>query len=96
MRLKKGVVLTLTPIISALVVALSLAIWTFIFDQTRNNEIERAKLAIEFSMVDIRQWTSDLFAELNRVGDYENIIVDNRSLDGSSEAHLAQSMSTPI
>jgi len=39
-------------------------------------------------MVDIRQWTSDLFAELNRVGDYENIIVDNRSLDGSSEAPL--------
>jgi len=88
MQLKKGVVLTLTPIISALVVALSLAIWTFIFDQTRNNEIERAKLAIEVSMVDIRQWTSDLFAELNRVGDYENIIVDNRSLDGSSEAPL--------
>jgi diguanylate cyclase (GGDEF)-like protein len=79
MQLKKGVFLTLTPIISALVIALSLAIWTFIFDQTRNNEIERARLAIEVAMVDLRQWTDELIKELSRVDDYENLLANNNS-----------------
>ena len=88
MQLKKGVVLTLTPIISALVVALSLAIWTFIFDQTRSNEIEKAKLAIEVSMVDVRQWASGLFSGLNRVGDYENMFVESSLGEGAPEKPL--------
>ncbi|MEQ9208788.1 MAG: bifunctional diguanylate cyclase/phosphodiesterase [Pseudomonadales bacterium] len=74
MQLKKGVFLTLTPIISALVVALSLTIWTFIFDQTKNNEIERARLAIEVSMVDLRQWATELVTGLDKATEYENLL----------------------
>lgn len=79
MQLKKGVFLTLTPIISALVVALSLTIWTFIFDQTKNNEIERARLAIEVSMVDLRQWATELVTGLDKATEYENLLAHESS-----------------
>ena len=79
MQLKKGVFLTLTPIISALVVALSITIWTFVFDQTRSNEIERARLAIDVSMVDLRQWATELVTGLNKATEYENLLAREAS-----------------
>lgn len=79
MQLKKGVFLTLTPIISALVVALSITIWTFVFDQTRSNEIERARLAIEVSMVDLRQRATELVAGLDKANEYEHLLTHDAS-----------------
>jgi|GEM_PF-2352179 len=79
MQLKKGVFLTLTPIISALVITLSLTIWTFIFDQTKNNEIERARLAIEVAMLDLRQWATELVTGLESVKEYEDLLIRENS-----------------
>lgn len=73
MQLQKRVSLTLVPIISALIIILSFAIWSFIYDQVKRNEIERAWLSLEIILVDIQHSLTELGSALQQVSDYDEV-----------------------
>lgn len=73
MQLQKRVSLTLVPIISALVIILSLATWSFIYTQARQGEIERTRLSFEINLIDIKSTLIALETALDIVNEYQEI-----------------------
>jgi diguanylate cyclase (GGDEF)-like protein len=70
MRLQKRIIITLVPMISVIVIVLAMTSWQLLFDQSRLNEINRAKLALKIATLNVDKAVSEIDSALSKAGEY--------------------------
>lgn len=70
MRLQKRIIITLVPVISVIVIVIAMTSWQLLFDQSRLNEINRAKLALKIATLNVDKAVSEIDSALSKAGEY--------------------------
>lgn len=70
MRLQKRIIITLVPVISVIVIVIAMTSWQLLFDQSRLNEINRAKLALKIATLNVDKAISEIGSALSKAGEY--------------------------